>query len=139
SNDATVTGVPVSLRDPEDAPASQPAPTLAAAAGQGAEAQRPRMGRYEVVEELAQGGMGAVFKVRDPELGRILALKVLLDRHQERPDLKRRFLEEAQIGGQLQHPGLVPVHELGQLEDQRPFFTMKLVKGQTLAKQLRDR
>jgi serine/threonine protein kinase len=98
-----------------------------------------RVGRYEVLEELAHGGMGAVFKVRDPDLGRTLALKVLLDCHQDRPDLQRRFLEEAQLGGQLQHPGLVPVHELGRLPDQRPFFTMKLVKGRTLAELLNER
>ena len=45
----------------------------------------------------------------------------------------RRFVEEAQIGGQLQHPGIVPIYELGTFADRRPFFTMKLVKGQTLA------
>ena len=45
----------------------------------------------------------------------------------------QRFVEEAQIAGQLQHPGITPVYELGQFADKRPFFTMKLVKGQTLA------
>ena len=48
-------------------------------------------------------------------------------------DLVRRFVEEAQIGGQLQHPGVVPIYELGTFADRRPFFSMKLVKGQTLA------
>jgi eukaryotic-like serine/threonine-protein kinase len=96
-------------------------------------------GRYQVLEEIAQGGMGAIYKVRDPDLGRTLALKVLRDCHRDRLDLQRRFLEEAQIGGQLQHPGLVPVHELGHLPDRRPFFTMKLVKGRTLADLLRER
>ena len=51
----------------------------------------------------------------------------------------QRFVEEAQIGGQLQHSGIVPVYELGQFGDQRPFFSMKLVKGETLAKLLADR
>ena len=51
----------------------------------------------------------------------------------------RRFVEEAQIGGQLQHPGVVPVYELGTFGDRRPYFTMKLVKGQTLAALLKDR
>ena len=50
-----------------------------------------------------------------------------------------RFVEEAQIGGQLQHPGIAPVYELGQFADQRPFFTMKLVKGKTLAALLSSR
>ncbi len=56
--------------------------------------------------------MGAVLKGRDPDLGRDLAVKVLLERHGDKPDLVRRFVEEAQIGGQLQHPGIVPVYEL---------------------------
>ena len=90
-------------------------------------------GRYQILGEIARGGMGAVLKGRDPDLGRDLALKILLDRHRGRADLIERFVEEAQICGQLQHPGVVPVYELGRLLDQRPFFAMKLVKGQTLA------
>ncbi len=96
-------------------------------------------GRYQLVSEIARGGMGAVLKGRDPELGRDLALKVLLEQHRERADLVDRFVEEAQICGQLQHPGIVPVYELGALPDRRPFFAMKLVKGQTLAALLAQR
>ena len=77
--------------------------------------------------------MGAVLKGRDPDLGRDVAVKVLLDDHRDDADLVRRFVEEAQIGGQLQHPGIVPIYELGTFADRRPFFAMKLVKGQTLA------
>jgi serine/threonine-protein kinase len=83
--------------------------------------------------------MGAVLKGRDPDLGRDLAVKVLLDAHRKRPELVRRFIEEAQIAGQLQHPGVVPVYELGCFADARPYFTMKLVKGRTLAQLLADR
>ena len=83
--------------------------------------------------------MGAVLRGRDPDLDRDLALKVLLDQHRDRPDLVDRFVEEAQICGQLQHPGVVPVYELGILADRRPFFAMKLVKGQTLAALLAGR
>ncbi len=75
---------------------------------------------------------------RDVDLGRDLAVKVLLDRHANRPDVAQRFIEEAQIGGQLQHPGVVPVYDIGRFGD-RPFFTMKLVKGQTLAAILAER
>jgi serine/threonine-protein kinase len=89
--------------------------------------------RVQLLGEIARGGMGVVLKGRDPDLGRDLAVKVLLEAHKEKPDLVRRFVEEAQIGGQLQHPGVVPVYELGTLGDRRPYFTMKLVKGQTLA------
>jgi serine/threonine-protein kinase len=96
-------------------------------------------GRNQLAGEIARGGMGAVFKGRDPELNREVAVKVLLDAHRQKPDCVRRFLEEAQIGGQLQHPGTVPVYELGRFEDGRPYFTMKLVKGHTLAKLLARR
>ena len=76
---------------------------------------------------------------RDGDLGRDLAVKVLLEAHKDKPELIRRFVEEAQIGGQLQHPGVVPIYELGTFADRRPFFTMKLVKGQTLAYLLQGR
>ena len=89
--------------------------------------------RYRIDGEIARGGMGAVLKGRDPDLGRDVALKVLREDHRDNADLVRRFVEEAQIGGQLQHPGIVPIYELGTFADRRPFFTMKLVKGQTLA------
>ncbi len=90
-------------------------------------------GRYQLLGEIARGGMGAVIEALDPDLRRLVAVKVLLEQHQGRPDLTARFVEEAQIAGQLQHPGVVPVYELGHLPDQRPFFTMKLVQGETLA------
>ena len=92
-----------------------------------------RPARVQLLGEIARGAMGAVLKGCDPDLGRDLAVKVLLEEHRHRPDLIRRFVEEAQIGGQLQHPGIVPVYELGVFGDARPYFTMKLVKGQTLA------
>jgi serine/threonine-protein kinase len=98
-----------------------------------------RLGRYELLEEIGRGGMGCVLRGHDPDLGRDLAVKVLLDEHQNNPVLVRHFVNEAQIGGQLQHPGLVPVHELGQLPDGRPFFAMKLVCGRTLAALLAER
>jgi serine/threonine-protein kinase len=96
-------------------------------------------GRYQLLGEIARGGMGAVFKGRDTDLGRDIAVKVLLETHQGKTELLQRFVEEAQISGQLQHPGIVPVYELGQFADARPYFTMKLVKGQTLAKLLEER
>ncbi len=83
--------------------------------------------------------MGAVLKGRDPDLGRDVALKVLRDDLRDDADMVRRFVEEAQIGGQLQHPGIVPIYELGTFADLRPFFAMKLVKGHTLAQLLEAR
>ena len=95
--------------------------------------------RYQLFGEIARGGMGAIWRGRDPELGRELAVKVLLEQHRNDPTLVRRFIEEARIGGQLQHPGIVPVHELGTFPDARPYFTMKLVTGRTLAELLAAR
>ena len=77
--------------------------------------------------------MGAIFQGRDLDLGRDLAVKVIREEHRDHPEMVRRFVEEAQIGGQLQHPGIVPVHELGRLPDGRMFIAMKLVRGRTLA------
>jgi serine/threonine-protein kinase len=94
--------------------------------------------RYRLDGEIARGGMGAVLRGRDVDLGRDLAVKVLLEKYANRPEVARRFIEEAQIGGQLQHPGVVPVYDVGHFGD-RPFFTMKLVKGQTLAAILAER
>jgi hypothetical protein len=89
--------------------------------------------RYRIDGEIARGGMGSVLKGRDPDLGRDVAIKVLREDFRDNGDMVRRFVEEAQIGGQLQHPGVVPIYELGTFADRRPFFSMKLVKGQTLA------
>ncbi|MBI1918710.1 MAG: tetratricopeptide repeat protein [Planctomycetes bacterium] len=98
-----------------------------------------QVGRYPVLGEIGRGGMGIVLHGRDPELGRDLALKVMLGDSAGRPDVVQRFREEAQVGGQLQHPGVVPVYELGRANDGRPYFTMKLVKGVTLAQLLKER
>src|SRR5688572_11082057 len=67
-------------------------------------------GRYELIGEIARGGMGAVLRGRDPDLGRDLAVKVLLEENSGNPAAVRRFVEDAQIGGRLQHPGVVPVY-----------------------------
>src|SRR5262249_25821520 len=95
--------------------------------------------RYQVFGEVARGGTGVVLKGRDPELGRELALKVLRSELAGRPAAIQRFVEEAQVGGQLQHPGVVPVYDLGRLADGRPYFAMKFVKGSTLAELLAGR
>ena len=97
--------------------------------------------RYRVKGEVARGGMGMVLRVWDQDLRRHLAMKVMLERGGLRPDPDEqqdasrslsRFLEEAQVTGQLDHPGIVPVHELGLDASGRVFFTMKFVKGRDL-------
>ncbi len=95
--------------------------------------------RYELIGPLARGAVGVVYRGRDNDLGREVALKVLLEEHTKTPEMVQRFIEEAQIGGQLQHPGIVPVYELGLRADGRPFFAMNLVKGDTLAARLAQR
>ncbi len=95
--------------------------------------------RYELVQEVGQGGIGIVFRGRDRLLGRELAVKVLREAYQDKPDARRRFIEEARVGSRLQHPAIVPVYELGWFNDRRPFITMKLVNGHTLAALLKER
>ena len=95
--------------------------------------------RYQVMGEIARGGVGVIMKSRDVDLGRDVAMKVLRDDHIQNPSMIRRFVEEAQIAGQLQHPGILPVYELGVQGDQTPYFTMKLVRGDTFSAVLRAR
>ena len=95
-----------------------------------------RTGRYSLKGEVARGGMGVILRVWDRDLRRTLAMKATFTaaptRAPDQDEMVTRFLEEAQITGQLDHPGIVPVHELGVDEEGRMFFTMRLVKGQTL-------
>jgi serine/threonine-protein kinase len=98
-----------------------------------------RLGRYEIAGELGRGGMGLVLRVRDPDLDRELAVKLLQPQNQHQEQLERRFLEEARITGRLEHPGIPAVHELGRADDGRPFFAMKLIRGRTLVELLHER
>jgi WD40 repeat protein len=96
-------------------------------------------GRYRLEHRIGRGGMGDVYRAHDSEFRRSLAVKVLKEEYKDRQDLTARFLEEAQITGQLQHPGVPPVHEIGRLPDGRPFLAMKLIEGRTLAQLLAER
>jgi serine/threonine-protein kinase len=93
---------------------------------------------YELLARMGRGGMGEVFRGKDPALGRDLAVKVLQPKLCGDPDAEDRFLQEARITGALQHPNIVPVHNLGRLPDGRLYFTMKLVRGRTLADMLAE-
>ncbi|MBI4602690.1 MAG: protein kinase [Planctomycetes bacterium] len=96
--------------------------------------------RYVVEREVARGGMGVIYRVWDEDLKRPLAMKVMLPgpsapggaEASARRGLLERFLHEARITGQLEHPGVVPVHELGADEEGRVFFVMPLVEGSDL-------
>ncbi|MFO1052604.1 MAG: serine/threonine-protein kinase [Planctomycetota bacterium] len=95
------------------------------------ESGTPRIARYTLGSEIATGAMGRIVRAWDGELRREVAIKFLRARARG-VRAQRRFLEEAQITGQLDHPGIVPIHELGLDEHGRPFFTMKLVRGRDL-------
>ena len=89
--------------------------------------------RYVLLNRVGRGGMGVVYAARDDKLGRRVALKVL-DVPERSGELARRLIREAQVLATLEHPGIVPVHDVGTLQDGRVFYTMKLVEGQRLDK-----
>jgi serine/threonine protein kinase len=88
---------------------------------------------YELFGEIGRGGMGVVYRARDIRLGRDVAVKLLQEKYTAGSLAARRFIDEARITGQLQHPAIPPVHQVGELPDGRPFLAMKLIKGRTLA------
>jgi hypothetical protein len=103
------------------------------------EPERPDAPRYRLDGEIARGGMGAILKVWDEDLRRTLAMKVILGGGDQTADgggdgvRLNRFLDEARITGQLDHPGVVPVHELGVDPTGRVYFTMRLLRGRDFA------
>jgi serine/threonine protein kinase/formylglycine-generating enzyme required for sulfatase activity len=115
----------VSLDPGADAPVD---PTLLDAL----KSRGPASSRYHLKGQVAKGGMGVILRVWDEDLRRHLAMKVMLSDADGSDARLSRFLEEAQVTGQLDHPGIVPVHELGIDARGRVFFTMKLVHGRTL-------
>jgi serine/threonine protein kinase len=94
--------------------------------------------RYEVIEPLARGGMGTVYRGRDRELHRPVAIKVLSATKASDADAARLQLE-ARILARLEHPGIVPVYDLGRLDDGRIFYVMKLVQGARLDEHVAER
>src|ERR1700733_12452851 len=90
--------------------------------------------KYDIGKVVAQGGMGAILDAREAAIERRVAMKVMLDGSS--PDDLTRFVAEAKITGQLEHPSIVPIYELSVDENGQPFYTMKMVRGVTLRKVL---
>src|SRR5688500_1650286 len=91
------------------------------------------IGRYQIEEELAQGGMGIVYRAQDPKLRRKVAIKLLhtMAPAERSEELQRRLLSEAQAMARLSHPNVVPVFDVGEVDGQ-VFIAMELVEGQAL-------
>jgi serine/threonine-protein kinase len=93
-----------------------------------------RFGRYEILEELGQGAMGAVFKARDPVMDRVVAIKTILAHAAQGPqaaEYRERFFREARAAGRLSHPGIVTIYDVAEQEG-TPFLVMEFIAGRTL-------
>src|SRR5690606_22938690 len=88
--------------------------------------------RYQIGEVLGVGGTGKVISALDREIGRVVAKKLLHQGAYADPVIRAKFIREARIAAQLEHPGIVPVHDIGLLSDGQPFFTMRVVKRTSL-------
>src|SRR5262245_60424265 len=90
-----------------------------------------KLGSYQVVSLLGEGGMGVVYKARDKRLNRFVAIKVLPPDRTSDPDRKRRFIQEARAASALNHPNIVTIHDVGS-EGSTDFVVMEFVSGKTL-------
>src|SRR5262249_27905912 len=98
---------------------------------------RSQIGPYEVLLRLGIGGMGEVWKARDPRLGREVAIKVLTEGAASDRDRLRRFISEAKAASALNHPNILTVHEIGEMES-GPYIVTELVDGQTVRELLNE-
>lgn len=102
-----------------------------------AEAYEPAQERYVVKRQLGRGAMGEVYLCKDTRIGRDVARKVILPMFQAEPQVRARFLREARVQGQLEHPSIVPVYDLATDSDGSTYFTMKCLRGLTLSQVLK--
>ncbi|NQV27672.1 MAG: tetratricopeptide repeat protein, partial [Rhodopirellula sp.] len=106
--------------------------------GKGTGKNRPAVDatRYNMVDNFARGGMGNIWLAKDSMLNREIAYKELLPRAMRRSSIVERFIQEGQVTGQLEHPGIVPIYDLGYQENGTPFYAMKLVRGTEMKDQI---
>src|SRR5512138_206834 len=97
-----------------------------------------KIGKYEVLSKIGEGGMGVVYKAKDPLIDRIVAIKKMTGSFAEDQDARERFLREARAVGKLQHPNIVTIYELG-VEGNSPYMVMEFLEGQGLDKILANR
>ena len=93
--------------------------------------------RFELLRKHARGGIGQVWLARDRELQREVAVKEIQPRFVDREDQRKRFLLEAEITGNLEHPGIVPVYSLGRNAEGRPFYAMRFIRGESLSEAIK--
>ncbi|HJT82141.1 MAG TPA: protein kinase [Chthoniobacterales bacterium] len=91
-----------------------------------------RLGNYQIIEEIARGGMGVVYRARHLPSQRIVALKRVLTYHSDSQETLARFQREAQAAASLEHPNILPIYDVGITEDSLPYFSMKLAAGGSL-------
>ena len=90
-----------------------------------------RLGKYEIISEIGRGAMGAVYKARDPLIGRLVAIKTITSGLSPQANSLERFYQEARSAGALQHPNIITIYELGQ-EKNTPFIAMEYIEGGSL-------
>jgi serine/threonine-protein kinase len=93
-----------------------------------------RLGNYEILEEIGRGGMGVIYRARQRHSRRIVALKRMVSYHADSRETRERFRREAEAAASLDHPNILPIHEVGHGEDGLPFFSMKYAAGGSLQK-----